>query len=57
MPFDEFHGDQIKSGKKSVAINITFRAEDKTLQGEEIDELFELICKNLKDSLGAEIRK
>ena len=57
MPFDEFHGDQIESGKKSVAINITFRAEDKTLQGEEIDELFELICKKLKDSLGAEIRK
>ena len=57
MPFDEFHGDQIESGKKSVAINITFRAEDKTLQSEEIDELLKVICKLLKDSLGAEIRK
>ena len=57
MPFDEYHGDQIETGKKSVGIKITFRSKDKTLEGEEIDELFEAICRELQSSLGAEIRK
>ena len=54
--FDIYRGEQIGEGRKSMAFKITFRAEDKPLQPEELDKYIKKILGNLKFKLGAEIR-
>ena len=54
--FDIYRGEQIGEGRKSMAFKITFRAEDKALQPEELDKYIKKILGNLKFKLGAEIR-
>ena len=46
--FDVYEGEQIKSGYKSVAYSITFRAPDKTLEETDISEAMERIIKELE---------
>ena len=54
--FDIYRGEQIGEGRKSMAFQITFQAEDKPLQPEELDKYIKKILGNLKFKLGAEIR-
>ncbi len=54
--FDIYRGEQIGEGRKSMAFKITFQAEDKPLQPEELDKYIKKILGNLKFKLGAEIR-
>ena len=42
-------------GLKSVAYSLSFRAKDRTLTNEEVDEVMEKILEGLKE-LGAELR-
>ena len=54
--FDVYQGDQIEKGKKSVAFNMLFVSNERTLGVEEIDDAIKNILKALKDELGAELR-
>lgn len=54
--FDIYEGEQIKSGYKSVAYSLTFRAKDKTLEEADYAPAMEKILKTLEE-LGIELRK
>lgn len=54
--FDVYKGAQIPHGKKSVAYSVTFRAEDRTLTDDEINEVFNKILSKLEKELGAQLR-
>lgn len=54
--FDIYRGDQIGSGRKSLAYNLSYQAADRTLNAEEVGKLREQIIKNLEKELGAQIR-
>lgn len=54
--FDLYEGAQIKSGCKSVAYSLTFRAKDKTLEEADYAPAMEKILKEL-EALGIELRK
>lgn len=54
--FDVYTGDQIGQGRKSIAIAIVFRALDRSLSSEEIDELQQKIVSRLIQNFKAEIR-
>lgn len=54
--FDIYEGAQIKSGCKSVAYSLTFRAKDKTLEEADYAPAMEKILKEL-EALGIELRK
>lgn len=55
--FDYFKGGQIPEGKKSLSFRIFYRAEDRTLQNEEVNQLHFSIIDSLHQSLGAELPK
>lgn len=54
--FDLYEGAQIKTGYKSVAYSIVFRAKDKTLEDAEVSGAMEKILKTLEET-GIELRK
>ena len=54
--FDIYQGAQIGEGKKSMAFNLVFVADDRTLNVEEIDQTIKNILTVLKDSFNAELR-
>ena len=53
--FDIYEGSQIKTGFKSVAYSISFRAKDRTLEDKDINPIMENILKDL-GALGIELR-
>jgi phenylalanyl-tRNA synthetase beta chain len=55
--FDVFESDKIGKDKKSLAINLTFVDEQKTLTDKEIDSMMNRIMQTLEQELKAEIRK
>jgi phenylalanyl-tRNA synthetase beta chain len=55
--FDVFESEKLGAGKKSMAINLTFLDEEKTLRDEEIDSWMNKIMTTLEKDLQAEIRK
>ena len=55
--FDIYQGEQIGKEKKSVAFSLLFRAEDRTLVDEEVNQVFEKIVKKLENEYGAQLRK
>lgn len=54
--FDVYEGAQIEEGYKSVAYSVTFRASDRTLEENDINEAMSRILKNL-EQMGIELRK
>ncbi len=54
--FDLYEGAQIKTGHKSVAYSITFRAQDRTLEDTDVTTAMDKIVKEL-ESMGIELRK
>ncbi len=54
--FDIYEGEQLDEGKKSVAFNLTFRKQDRTLTQEEVNDLFDKILANLDKNFGAKLR-
>ena len=54
--FDVYTGAQIGQGRKSIAIAIVFRAPDRSLSNEEVDELQQKIVSGLIQNFNAEIR-
>lgn len=55
--FDVFESEKLGAGKKSMAINITFSAEEKTLTDNEIDGWMQKIMTALERNLSAQIRR
>jgi phenylalanyl-tRNA synthetase beta chain len=55
--FDIFESEKLGPGKKSIAINLTFLDEEKTLTDAEIDVWMNKIMTTLEKSLDAEIRR
>ena len=54
--FDIYQGAQIGEGKKSMAFNLIFVAEDRTLNVEEVDNMIKKILKSLSFQLGSQLR-
>lgn len=54
--FDVYRGEGIDSGKKSLAISLTFQATSRTLNDKEIDALVAEIVGALSDELSGELR-
>jgi phenylalanyl-tRNA synthetase beta chain len=54
--FDLYHGDQIPRGKKSLAYQITFQANDKTLSDADATKVRERIIARIRNEIGAEVR-
>ncbi len=54
--FDIYKGKQIEEGYKSVAYELVFRAEERTLVDEEVNKIFNKVLKALEIDLGAQLR-
>jgi len=54
--FDVYVGEQIPEGKKSVAYSVVFRASDRSLSTEEVNEVFDKVLKNLESGINAQLR-
>ncbi len=54
--FDIYQGSQVGEGKKSMAFNLVFVSEDRTLNVEEVDLAIKNVLANLKEKLNAELR-
>ena len=54
--FDVYEGENIPKDKKSVAINVTLQAFDKTLTESDLDQISKNIIKIVSDKTGASIR-
>jgi phenylalanyl-tRNA synthetase beta chain len=55
--FDVWSGQNIPSGKKSIAFSLTYQAEDRVLKADEMRETRERILIRLSDTLGARLRE
>ena len=56
ITFDVYQGDNIPKDKKSVAINVSLQALDKTLSEKDLDQISKKIIDIVKDKTGATIR-
>ena len=54
--FDVYEGENIPKDKKSVAINVTIQADNKTLSEKDLDQISKKIIEVVKDKTGAIIR-
>ncbi|MBR2870694.1 MAG: phenylalanine--tRNA ligase subunit beta [Clostridia bacterium] len=54
--FDVYEGNQVEKGKKSVAFNLLYVSDERTLVVEEIDNSIQNILKSLREQLKAELR-
>jgi phenylalanyl-tRNA synthetase beta chain len=54
--FDVYEGDPLPSGRKSLAFSVDFRALDRTLTDDEVEERVRAIAERLHRDLGAELR-
>jgi phenylalanyl-tRNA synthetase beta chain len=55
--FDVFENEKLGENKKSMAINLTFEDEEKTLVDKEIEGFLQKITTNLEKEIGAALRK
>lgn len=54
--FDVYRGEGIDSGRKSLALGLTFQDSSRTLREAEVDALEAQVIATLKEELGAELR-
>lgn len=54
--FDVYRGNQVAAGKKSMAFNLVFGSNERTLNVKEVDDAIDKILKNLKSEINAELR-
>tara|TARA_A100001037_G_scaffold292172_1_gene307118 strand:- start:345 stop:662 length:318 start_codon:yes stop_codon:yes gene_type:complete len=54
--FDVFEGGNLPNGKKSIAVNVTFQAMDKTLSENDLNQLSQKIIDSISKETGATIR-
>ena len=51
--FDVYQGENITSGKKSIAFNVTLEPKDKTLSEKDIDQISKKIISTVQETTGA----
>lgn len=56
LVFDEYQGDNLKKGYKSLAIGLIFKNVSSTLKDEDVDPLIETVVSDLEQRLGAQLR-
>jgi len=54
--FDVYQGENITSGKKSIAFNVTLEPQDKTLSEKDIDQISKKIISTVQEATGATLR-
>ena len=54
--FDVYQGDNIASGNKSIAFNVTLEPKDKTLSDNDIEEVSKKIISTVQETTGATLR-
>jgi phenylalanyl-tRNA synthetase beta chain len=54
--FDVYQGDPIPAGQKSLAYNLTYQADDRTLTDKEVAGVHQKIVKAAERELGAKLR-
>jgi phenylalanyl-tRNA synthetase beta chain len=54
--FDVYTGQQVGSGKKSLAYSLTYQADDRTLTDKDAAQIRQRIIRRLEQELGAKIR-
>ena len=54
--FDLYRGEQIATGKKSLAYGLTFQADNRTLTEKDANKIRSKIVRRLLDQLGATLR-
>ena len=54
--FDLYQGKQIAKGKKSLAISISYRSSESSLESNQVDDRQRLVVGSLKKEFNAEIR-
>jgi len=54
--FDVYQGENITSGKKSIAFSVTLEPKDKTLSEKDIDQISKKIISTVQDATGANLR-
>lgn len=54
--FDIYTGDQVPDGKKSVAINLAFQSNERTLTDKDTQKAVDKIIKNMTKTAAAELR-
>lgn len=55
--FDVYAGEKIGAGKKSVALSLVYRADDRTLTDDEVNERNQSVIERLERTYSAELRK
>lgn len=55
--FDVYEGDRIEEGMRSVALQVRFRASDRTLTDEEISTLSQRIITTMEERAGVKLRR
>jgi phenylalanyl-tRNA synthetase beta chain len=55
--FDVYAGKPLAPSEKNLAFHLTYRAEDKTLEDEEVEEIQKKIIRDLEVKLGARVRE
>ncbi|MGI2294806.1 phenylalanine--tRNA ligase subunit beta [Paenibacillus sp. GXUN7292] len=55
--FDVYKGDRLGAGKKSVAIALVYRHQERTLTDEEVTELHGQVIQQLEQTFAAQLRK
>jgi phenylalanyl-tRNA synthetase beta chain len=54
--FDEYRGDGIEQGRKSIAMGLTLQDRQRTLTDQDVDKLQEAVITRLSDDLNADLR-
>jgi phenylalanyl-tRNA synthetase beta chain len=54
--FDEYRGEGIDSGRKSLALALTLQDSSRTLKDEVVEEILARVVRSLQSDLGAELR-
>ena len=54
--FDVFEGENIPKDKKSVAINVSIQADNKTLSDNDLNQISQKIIKEVENKTGGKIR-
>jgi len=54
--FDEYRGEQIGAGKRSIAFRVAFGSPERTLTDEDVAPFRAAIVKALAEQFGAELR-
>ena len=54
--FDEYRGDRVPEGQRSLAFRLVYRADDRTLKDEDVDPVHQKVREALTEKFRVELR-